>query len=370
MTMTRKKCWICGRPVYSKISDICRPCEQAWRVLVLKEREKDNIDECYGCIWKGTHRDLFPCSECRGSGKEGPDWYSPAGEPLVYRDDASAGENAQDSSDLISRQDALKPFCIAPDGTRIPEVDCDNFPVEFSVEFIKKHLLSLPSAKPTGDLISRQAALDLIGYDIDETYTDIKSLPSVEPKTEEENELKFYYVESIDDYWVGRRLDNFYYANWHEGLGFVWSHSRYLPWGEHIVDENTLWKEHTYPSEPIEIPFTEWIVGFVKKYFAEPKTGRDCTDFVLWLMGEVMDEENWQLNAVANGEIICRKLKKLGLLDVVGGYYVETQKTGKWIRNDNGTYSCCVCQSWIPEEQHGYARYCLHCGAKMKGANE
>ena len=50
-------------------------------------------------------------------------------------------------SDLISRADAIKPFCIAPDGTRIPEVDCDNFPVEFSVEFIKKHLLSLPSAE-------------------------------------------------------------------------------------------------------------------------------------------------------------------------------------------------------------------------------
>lgn len=49
-------------------------------------------------------------------------------------------------SDLINRQDALKPFCTAPDGTRIPEVDCDNFPVEFNVEFIKKHLLSLPSA--------------------------------------------------------------------------------------------------------------------------------------------------------------------------------------------------------------------------------
>ena len=94
-----------------------------------------------------------------------------------------------------------------------------------------------------------------------------------ETKTDDENELKFYYVESLDDYWVGRRLDNFYYATWHKGLGFVWSHSRYLPWGEHIVDENTLWKEHTYPSEPIEIPFTEWIVGFVKKYSAETKTG-------------------------------------------------------------------------------------------------
>ena len=39
------------------------------------------------------------------------------------------------------------------------EVDCDNFPVEFSVEFIKKHLLSLPSIEPRGDLISREDAL-------------------------------------------------------------------------------------------------------------------------------------------------------------------------------------------------------------------
>lgn len=64
-------------------------------------------------------------------------------------------------SDLISRQDALSPFCVAPDGTRIPEVDCDNFPVEFSVEFIKKHLLSLPSIEPRVDLISRADAIEL-----------------------------------------------------------------------------------------------------------------------------------------------------------------------------------------------------------------
>ena len=80
-----------------------------------------------------------------------------------------------------------------------------------------------------------------------------------------EDELKFYYVASIDEYWIGRRLDNFYYADWHDGLGFVWSKSRYLPWGEHVVDPDTLWKEHTYPSEPQEIPFTEWIIGFVQK---------------------------------------------------------------------------------------------------------
>ena len=45
---------------------------------------------------------------------------------------------------------------------------------------------------------------------------------------------------------------------------------------------------------------------------------------------------------------------------------IEERKTGRWIKNDNGTYSCSICQSWIPEEQHYYARYCLYCGANME----
>ena len=49
----------------------------------------------------------------------------------------------------------------------------------------------------------------------------------------------------------------------------------------------------------------------------------DCTDFVNWLIEEVMDDEMWELNAVGNGEIICRKLKKLGLLEVKDGYYIR-----------------------------------------------
>ena len=39
---------------------------------------------------------------------------------------------------------------------------------------------------------------------------------------------------------------------------------------------------------------------------------------------------------------------------------------GEWIRNDNGTYSCSLCQSWVPKEQYCYARYCLYCGADMR----
>ena len=46
------------------------------------------------------------------------------------------------------------------------------------------------------------------------------------------------------------------------------------------------------------------------------------------------------------------------------------RKKGKWIRNDNGTYSCSLCQSWIPEEQYYYARFCLYCEADMRGEND
>lgn len=52
---------------------------------------------------------------------------------------------------------------------------------------------------------------------------------------------------------------------------------------------------------------------------------------------------------------------------IVKGIDPSAEKTGKWILNDNGTYSCSLCQSWIPNEQHHYARYCLCCGARMEG---
>lgn len=58
---------------------------------------------------------------------------------------------------------------------------------------------------------------------------------------------------------------------------------------------------------------------------------------------------------------------ELRLLDKSLTVDVRENVRGEWIRNDNGTYSCSVCQSWIPEEQHCYARYCLHCGADMRG---
>ena len=47
----------------------------------------------------------------------------------------------------------------------------------------------------------------------------------------------------------------------------------------------------------------------------------DCSEFLLWLLDKVLDEEDWDLNSGAYGELICRRLEKLGLLEVKDGYY-------------------------------------------------
>lgn len=96
-------------------------------------------------------------------------------------------------------------------------------------------------------------------------YWTIGTVEEFKNSTREEDILKFYYCESEDDYYIGKRVGNFYYARYGK-TGFTWFMSRYLPWGEHVIAPNTLWKEHIYPSEPKEIPFFEWLQGFIKKY--------------------------------------------------------------------------------------------------------
>lgn len=44
-------------------------------------------------------------------------------------------------------------------------------------------------------------------------------------------------------------------------------------------------------------------------------------DILIWLAEEVLDDENWELNSYALGEVICRKLKKIGLTDVIDDYW-------------------------------------------------
>lgn len=57
------------------------------------------------------------------------------------------------------------------------------------------------------------------------------------------------------------------------------------------------------------------------------------------------------------GELI-RAIESIPTIEV-------SERTGEWVKNENSTYTCDKCQSWIPEEQYHYANYCPHCGAKM-----
>lgn len=60
------------------------------------------------------------------------------------------------------------------------------------------------------------------------------------------------------------------------------------------------------------------------------------------------------------------------IMDIAKSIIIATPSTeperesAEWVKNDNGTYSCSKCQSWIPKEQRHYARFCLHCGSKME----
>lgn len=95
-------------------------------------------------------------------------------------------------------------------------------------------------------------------------YRAIGTPEELQKAEKEENILKFYYCDSEDSYLIGLRIGNSYYAHYLDG-SWVFDMSRYLPWGEHVKQESTAWKEHTYPSEPREINFSEWLKGFVKK---------------------------------------------------------------------------------------------------------
>lgn len=81
-------------------------------------------------------------------------------------------------------------------------------------------------------------------------------------KVNEEDVLKFYYCESEDKYYVGKRLDTMYYAEvmvYPDGtVCLSYQKSRYLPWGE-----------NGYSSEPKEISFQEWLQGFNSKAISD-----------------------------------------------------------------------------------------------------
>ncbi len=102
----------------------------------------------------------------------------------------------------------------------------------------------------------------IVNFNLDIDY--LKDIIRKHMKNEEDI-LKFYYCESEDDYYIGQRVQNMYYARYADGV-FTWFMSRHLPWGKRVTAPEMAWKEYTYPTEPKEIPFMEWLKGFVRKH--------------------------------------------------------------------------------------------------------
>ena len=163
-------------------------------------------------------------------------------------------------------------------------------------------------------------------------YREIETVEEIKKAVKEEDILKFYYCESEDDYYIGKREENFYYARYGE-TGFEWFMSRHLPWGERVVAPKTLWKEHTYPTEPKEISFFEWLQGFLKKYCGG--TVEECR--------EAVEKQ---------------KPKKPEI-------YTDTVQTmnGSFQRD---VFECPVCGDYVCNVEDEIPNYCCSCGQKLE----
>ena len=96
-------------------------------------------------------------------------------------------------SDMISRQTAISAICNA-----CGKIDCDKMDKCEKLQLLPANSSEFPN---NSDLISRQAAIDCVTYDVEHTIECLKALPSAQPETCEgckhlgkwENEVEYGY---------------------------------------------------------------------------------------------------------------------------------------------------------------------------------
>ena len=81
---------------------------------------------------------VYGCEECAKEQDQLAEWLR----------DYKRLKEQEPCDDTISRQDALRAFMYATNGERLPDYDCDNYPVTYDLRCIKKTLRALPSAQP------------------------------------------------------------------------------------------------------------------------------------------------------------------------------------------------------------------------------
>lgn len=152
--------------------------------------------------------------------------------------------------------------------------------------------------------------LDQVANDTAETFIEAyKECQDIIRKhiKNEEDILKFYLCESEDDYYLGQRVQNMYYAKYGSG-GFTWFMSRYLPWGT-----------DGYPSEPKEIPFMEWIEGFVRKHMNDG-----------WIPAKEKPTEDGFYIATMSGALVDQEEPFVGFAEFEDGEWVDGDDVIAW----------------------------------------
>ena len=91
----------------------------------------------------------------------------------------------------------------------------------------------------------------------------------------------------------------------------------------------------------------DFLQEMVNNMADRPQT--DCTDFINWLRDTVLNEQGWELNAVGMGEVICRKLTRLGAMECRDGFYYSADRptdcTGcKFVGSYDTEYPCVYCE--------------------------
>lgn len=91
-----------------------------------------------------------------------------------------------------------------------------------------------------------------------------------------------------------------------------------------------------------------WEAAYERGKAEGHKLSEETSTFIEWLLAEVIDEDNWELNAVALGEIICRKLTKMGFLTI--------NDDGCYVRANVKPTDCDDCISREKILEHAYRR--------------
>ena len=143
--------------------------------------------------------------------------------------------------------------------------------------------------------------------------------------------------------------------------------------------KQTMSKDIIYREDAIEALDNAWINGTslldaneaVKQLNDLPSADRPQEDTVSrrYLLAEIDDLADEFSEVDENGlhgERWCGILDSKGI--IVNAPSVSDRPQGYYIKGENGEWYCSICKRI--DDKYSVARFCWHCGARMKGAND